>query len=304
MNIVFMGTPRFAAVCLEKIARFHNVAAVFSQPDKPVGRKHILTPPEVKVTAEKLGIPVFQPERLKDGEAEKIIRGLAPDAIVVAAYGKILPKGILSAPKYGCINVHGSLLPKYRGAAPIQWAVINGEKETGITTMLMNEGLDCGDILLKKSIPIGENETSGELFERLSVIGAELLIQTLEKIENNTVIAQKQNESEATFAPMLNKGMSPVDFSKPADEVRSLINGLSPWPAATAVISGETVKIYRSQTEELCGSAGSLLDGTKLIIACSDRSVRLLEVQPAGSKKMTDEEFMRGHKIQVGTKLG
>lgn len=304
MKIVFMGTPDFAAVCLEKIASKHSISAVFSQPDRPVGRKQVLTPPAVKVLAQKLDIPVFQPVKLRDSAVIEQLKSFEPDVIVVVAYGRILPKDILSIPKKGCINVHGSLLPKYRGAAPIQWSVINGDEYAGVTTMFMNEGLDTGDMLLKSQTPIGETETSGELFDRLAVMGAELLYQTLEKLEKDEVVPQKQNEDEATYAPLLDKSICPVDFSLPAKKVASKINGLSPWPAATCALGQEILKLYRAEVVT-CDSEerGRVLDDKKLIISCGDNAVRLLEVQLVGSKRMSDEDFLRGHKIPVGTKF-
>lgn len=304
MKIIFMGTPDFAAVCLKRIAAEHEISAVFSQPDKPVGRKRILTPPAVKKTAEELGIAVFQPEKLRDESIIEQIKYMAPEAVVVVAYGRILPPDILNIPKYGCINVHASLLPKYRGAAPIQWAVINGEEETGVTTMFMNEGLDTGDMLLKEKVKIGETETSGELFGRLSEIGAELLAKTLKQLETGGLKPKKQDDGSATYAPMLDKTLCPVDFSSDAKAVCSKINGLSPWPAATTLFNGETLKIYRAQTVDMSGREGTLLDDKKLIVACKKNAVRLLEVQLVGSKQMSDEDFLRGHKIQIGSTIG
>ncbi len=305
MNIVFMGTPDFAAVSLEKIAPKHNILAVYSQPDKPVGRKQIITPPAVKVAATKLNIPVYQPEKIKNNEEVlSHLTKLDPDVIVVVAYGKILPKEILEIAKFGCINVHGSLLPKYRGAAPIQWSVINGDEFAGVTTMFMNEGLDTGDMLLKAQTPIGETETAGELFDRLAVMGADLLDKTLEELEKGTLIPEKQNENEASYAPLLDKSICTVDFSLTAKEVCSKINGLSPWPAAVCNWNNDRLKLYRAQVVDASHTeCATLLDEKQLVISCADKAVRILEVQLVGSKRMSDEEFLRGHKISQGTRF-
>lgn len=305
MRIVFMGTPEFAAVSLEKIAQKHNILAVYSQPDRPVGRKQILTPPAVKISATKLGIDVFQPEKIKNNpEVITHLAELSPDLIVVVAYGKILPKEILQSAKFGCVNLHASLLPKYRGAAPIQWSVINGDEMAGVTTMFMNEGLDTGDMLLKAETPIGETETAGELFDRLAVLGADLLDETIEKLEKGEIVPQKQDEALATYAPMLDKSICEIDFSLTAKEVCSKINGLSPWPAATCFIGEDKIKLYKAQIIDIsCENSGILLDEKKLIVSCLDKAVRLLEVQLVGSKRMSDEDFLRGHKLPVGIKF-
>ncbi|MBR4242003.1 MAG: methionyl-tRNA formyltransferase, partial [Eubacterium sp.] len=255
MKIVFMGTPDFAVPCLEKLNKSNNeVVGVFSQPDKPVGRKQILTPPPVKAYAIENGIPVFQPEKLKDGKALEIIRKLSPDIIVVVAYGRILPKEILTAAKYGCINVHASLLPKYRGAAPIQWAVINGEEKTGVCVMQMDEGLDTGDILLVRECSIGENETSAELFDKLSLIGADALLETLSLIESGNIKPIKQPEGDFGYAKMITKELCPIDWNKSAREVHNLIRGLQTWPVATTVINSKTVKIHKSILSDVKGN--------------------------------------------------
>ena len=229
MRIVFMGTPDFAAAILERLVETgRNVVGVFSQPDKPVGRKQIVTPTATKVVAEKYGIPVFQPAKLRDGTALEIMKELSPDLTVVAAYGKILPKEILDVSPLGNVNVHGSLLPKYRGAAPIQWSVINGDEVTGVTTMYMAEGMDTGDMILKLETKIGEDETSGELFERLAKLGADSIEKTLELFDKGEVPREAQDESEATYAPMLKKEMGEIDFAKPAGEIKNLVRGMSP----------------------------------------------------------------------------
>lgn len=303
MNIVFMGTPDFAVPALEALAASkHKVSAVFTQPDKPRGRKMILTPPDVKVCAEKLGIPVFQPKTMKSEDSLNAVKSLAPDAIVVAAYGQILPKTVLDVPKYGCINIHGSLLPKYRGASPIQQAVLNGDKVTGLTTMLMDVGLDTGDILLQTKTEIGENETSGELFDRLAQMGGELILKTLSALEQGEVIPQKQDESLATHTSKIDKTLCPIDFSKSAYEVHNQIRGLYPWPVATAKLCGRTVKIHSSRVADKSGEIGTIISVNPLIIACKEKAVEILELQPEGKKRMSASAFAAGHKLSVGDK--
>lgn len=306
MRIVFMGTPDYAAVTLQKlIDEKYKIAAVFAQPDKPVGRKQILTPPETKVLAEKYNIPVFQPKTLRDGEAYKILKELNPDVIVVVAYGKILPKEILDLPKYGCINGHASLLPKLRGSAPIQWAIVNGEKQTGVTTMLMDEGMDTGDILETAVIDIGEQETAEELFDRLSVISADLMVSTLQKAELGTLNTVKQNESDATYAPIIKKEMAHLDFTKTADEICNAVRGFYSWPCAFCFINGKRIKVIKaaktSLTADECGVVIKADD--KLVISCKDGSVELVTVQPEGAKIMTAQGMLNGHKIPVGLKV-
>ena len=240
MNIIYMGTPDFAVPALKKLYESkHTVQAVFTQPDKPKGRKMVLTPPDVKVCAQELNIPVYQPTTFKSEEPLEIIKKYNPDVIVVAAYGKILPKAVLESAKYGCINIHGSLLPKYRGAAPIQQSVLNGDKVTGVTAMQMAEGLDTGDILTVIETKIGENETSGELFDRLSILGGELIIKTLEMLENGEIKPVKQDESKATHTSKIDKSFCPIDFTKSAYEVHNKVRGLNPWPIATAELNGK-----------------------------------------------------------------
>ncbi len=259
MRIVYMGTPDFAVPALEKLAQSpdYTVAAVFTQPDKPKGRKMVMTPPDVKVCAEKLGIPVFQPSSMRSEEAYNSLKELNPDVIVVAAYGQILPKAVLDLPKFGCVNIHGSLLPKYRGAAPIQQSVLDGEKVTGVTTMLMDVGLDTGDILLKAEIEIGENETAGELFDRLAVLGGELIVETLDKLAKGEITPQKQDESLATHTSKISKELCPIDFNKSAFEVHNKVRGLNPWPVAVTEIAGKTVKVYSSRVSDMSGAAGN-----------------------------------------------
>lgn len=309
MKIVFMGTPDFAVPTLNKLYESeHEIAAVFTQPDKPKGRGYKLAPPPVKVLALEHGTPVYQPESLKkQPEMWDVLKEIAPDVIVVAAYGKILPKQVLDIPKYHCVNVHGSLLPKYRGAAPIQWSVLNGDNETGITTMLMGEGLDTGDILLQRSTPIGENETAAELFDRLAEIGADLLIETLEKLEKGEITPVKQDEELATYASILTKDMCMIDFNKPVKEVHKKICGLSDWPCAVTTLDGKRLKVFRSQIvkDKMPGQqAGTVVDTKQFCVCCADGVIKLTEVQAEGSKRMRSEDYLRGKPITPGTILG
>ena len=277
--------------------------AVFTQPDKPRGRKMILTPPDVKVCAQQLGIPVYQPASMRTEEAYGSLKELNPDVIVVAAYGQILPKAVLDLPKYGCVNIHGSLLPKYRGAAPIQQSVLDGEKITGVTTMLMDVGLDTGDILQTAQTEIGENETSGELFDRLALLGGELIIKTLAALENGTVTPQKQDDSLATHTSKIDKALCPVDFNNSSNEVHNKVRGLNPWPVASVIIAGKRVKVYSTRLCDRSGEPGTILSLKPLIIACGSGSVELRELQPEGKKRMTAEAFVAGHKLNIGDRL-
>lgn len=301
MNIIYMGTPDFAVPALKKLYESkHTVQAVFTQPDKPRGRKMVLTPPDVKVCAQELNIPVYQPTTFKSKEPLEIIKKYNPDVIVVAAYGKLLPKAVLESAKYGCINIHGSLLPKYRGAAPIQQSVLNGDKVTGVTAMQMAEGLDTGDILTVIETKIGENETSGELFDRLSILGGELIIKTLEMLENGEIKPVKQDESKATHTSKIDKSFCPIDFTKSADEVHNKVRGLNPWPIATAELNGKKLKIYSTKVCEKNGKAGTIISIKPLIVACGSGSVEIIELQPEGKKRMPSAAFLAGHKLNIG----
>lgn len=302
MNVVYMGTPEFAVLPLDAIIKAgHNVTGVFTQPDKPKGRGYTLTPPPVKVRALESEIPVFQPNSMKDGEALKILEELNPDVIVVVAYGKILPKDILDLPKYGCVNVHASLLPKYRGAGPIQWCVLNGEEETGVTTMKMAEGLDTGDMLLKSATKIGENETAGELHDRLSQMGANLIIDTLTALENNTVVPEKQDDSLSNYAPMLTKELCKIDWNKSAQEIHNQVRGLNPWPVATAVVNSKKVKVFVTTISDKNGEAGKVLCENPLTVACGEKSLVIHELQLEGKKRMKSDDFVRGYRITTDT---
>ena len=306
MRIVFMGTPDFAAAILERlISTGRNVVGVFSQPDKPVGRKQIIEATPTKKLAQEHGIPVFQPTKMKDGTALEMMKSLSPDLVVVAAYGRILPKDLLDVPPLGCVNVHGSLLPKYRGAAPIQWSVINGDAVTGVTTMYMAEGMDTGDMILKLETEIGENETAGELFERLAVLGADSIEKTLALFDEGSVPRTPQNDAEATMAPMLKKEMGELDFNKSAAEIHNLVRGLCPWPVAFTFVDGKSVKVYRAdKAEGFSGAAGELLDEKRFIVGCGDGAVELVTVQPEGKKQMNGGDFIRGKRLVKGTTIG
>lgn len=307
MRIVFMGTPDYAVPSLQKLIDEHyEIAGVFTQPDKKVGRKQILTPSAVKELAERYELPVYQPQTLKDGSAYEILKSIAPDMIIVAAYGKILPKSILDLPKYGCVNVHASLLPKYRGAAPIQRAVLNGDVETGISIMQMDEGIDTGDLLYIVKTKIGINETSAELFDRLSVLGAEALIHTVKNIENGSTAAYKQ-EGESSYASMIDKSMSPIDWNRTAFEIHNQIRGLQTWPCAQTVICGKPVKIHASVLSDVSGGrAGEVIhSGKELIVSCGDgKCISVTRVQPAGKSKMDIRAFLVGNPVKPGTILG
>lgn len=308
MNIVFMGTPDFAVPSLEKLIEDdYNIKGVFTQPDKPVGRKHIITPPPVKQKAVEYNLPVYQPEKMKDGTAFEIIKNLNPDMIVVVAYGKILPKEIIDFPKYGCINIHGSLLPKLRGAAPIQWSVINGEKYAGVTSMRMDVGLDTGDMILKKEVEINFKETSGELYDRLSYVGAEVLHDTVIAIENGSAEYKKQDDSVSTYAPMLNKEISIIDWNETALTVYNKVRGLNPWPVAVSFLNGKKVKIISSDyVEKVNGNAGEIIDSSgKLVVCCGDgNGISITNLQLEGKKAMDVKSFISGNKIPAGTVFG
>ncbi len=305
MRIVFMGTPDFAVPTLERIlADGHEVTLVITQPDKPVGRKQVLTPPPVKVCAQAHGIPVYQPHSMKTEEALAMLTKEAPDVAVVVAFGQILPKAVLDVPRYGCINVHGSLLPRYRGAAPIQWAVINGEAEVGVTTMQMDVGLDTGDMLLCCSRPLPDDMTGGELHDVLAADGAALLSDTLIALANGTLHPQKQ-PAESNYASMLHKGLSPLDFEKSAKALHNQVRGMNPWPSASCRLHGKTMKVHRSAVgESTAMPAGTVCSLTPLSVACGDGvALQLLEVQFEGKQRMPSSDFLRGHAVAIGDVL-
>ena len=305
MRIVFMGTPDFASASLKKLIdeRF-DVVGVFTQPDKPKGRGMELSASPVKELALENGLPVFQPVKMRDGTALAQIKALEPDILVVVAYGRILPDDILAVPKYGAINVHGSLLPKYRGAAPIQWAVLNGDKITGVTTMYLASEMDTGDIIYTAKTEIGEYETSGELFDRLKDMGAELLVKTLRDIDAGTAPRAPQDHSKASYVTMLDKSICPIDWNKTPREVLKHIYGLQPWPVATMELEGKTVRVFAAKytdgkTEKVPGAVVST-DKGGLEIACADGETLLItELQAPGKKRMGAEDYLRGHQIKV-----
>lgn len=302
MRILFMGTPKFAACSLERLYRDgHDICAVFTQPDKPKNRGMKLTESPVKLFARSKNLPVYQPGSLKNPDTEAAIRELSPELIVVVAYGKILPKAILGIPPAGCVNVHASLLPKYRGAAPIQWAVLNGERETGVTVMHMAEELDAGDIISVKRTDILPLETAGGLFDRLMALGAELLGDTIPKIARGDAERFRQNPDEVTYAPPLTKAMSPIDWEKTGAEIVNQVRGLNPWPVAEAEIGGRKFKVFAAEsTESLPGKApGEIVSAGKagLEIACADGTVIITELQAPGKKRMRASAYLMGNPI-------
>ena len=304
MRIVFMGTPDFAVPCLQRLLEDgHEVPAVFTQPDKPVGRHAVLTPPPVKQLALSHGIPVYQPTKMRDGTVAALLRELAPDCLVVVAYGRILPQEILDVPPRGCVNIHGSLLPRYRGAAPIQWSVIRGETVTGVTSMFMDAGMDTGDIIDTLTTPIGENETAGELFERLAPLGAQLLSTTLAAIADGTVTRRPQNDAEATMAPMLEKAMGRLDLTRPARELHNQVRGMNPWPGAFCTAGGKTLKIHETRVAARSGAPGTLLCADPVTVACGEGALQLMTVQPEGKPRMAAEAWLRGARLPQGARL-
>lgn len=307
MKIIFMGTPDFAAASLEAlIASRHEIQAVVTQPDKPKGRKGELTPSPVKVIAKREGIKVYQPLKVRDEDFVETLRAYNPDVMVVVAFGQIIPLSILKMPKYGCVNIHGSLLPKYRGAAPIQWAVLDGEKETGITTILMDEGIDTGDILLKKTIKIDTDETSGSLFDKLMVLGAETILETLDELEKGSLTPTKQGESPTAYAKMLTKAMGLIDFTKSAKELDCFVRGMDPWPSAYTLLAGKTLKLWKVRAVDGSGKAGSVIEIGKesFTIACGEGAIEVLEVQLEGKKRMSAGDFLKGSTLNIGQELG
>ncbi len=299
MNVVFMGTPDFSLGCLEVLAKKHNVLGVFTQPDKPKGRGYELCPPPVKVRAEELGLKVYQPKSLRTGEAYDILKEFSPDAIIVVAYGKILPKEILELPKYGCINVHASLLPRHRGSSPIQWSIVCGDDKTGVTTMQMDEGIDTGDMLLKKEIKIEPTDTADSLHDKLALLGANALDETLDNIDS--IIPQKQPNEGVSHAPMISKEMALIDFSKTKEEIDWAVRGYNSWPCAYFFLNGKRIKVYSVSKSELKGNEGEVLAADdKFIVGCKNGAVELLEIQPEGKRRMYASDFLRGSRIEKG----
>ena len=307
MKIIFMGTPDFAVGTLRSLAEAgHEITLVVSQPDKPKGRGHAMVPTPVKVVAEELGIPGFQPVKIR--EAKDVLEKTEADVCVVAAFGQIIPASILHMKKYGCINVHASLLPKYRGAAPIQWAVIDGEKESGVTIMQMDEGLDTGDMLAKAIVPLDEKETGGSLFDKLSEAGGRLCVETLAKLEKGEITPEKQGESPTAYASMLDKKMGNIDWNKSAVVIERLVRGLNPWPSAYTHLDGKTLKIWACDVlpqSASKGESGEILEVTKdaIHVQTGDGILVLREIQLAGKARMDAGAFLRGYKVVPGTVL-
>ncbi len=309
MRIVFMGTPDFSVECLKAlVASEHEVVGVFCQPDKPVGRKQILTPPDVKVEALRHNLEVFQPVSLRNGAGVEILKKINPDLIIVVAYGKILPKDFLEYPKYGCINIHASILPKYRGASPIHFAVLNGDRITGVTAMQMDEGLDTGNILNVGTIEIGENDTTEYMYEVMAPLGAKVLMDTIKKLENGELTPIKQDESKASKVGLLSKDMSAIDWTATAFEIHNKIRGLYSWPGASTILNGKTLKIHSSVIANKKGNniPGEIVDATdKIIICCGDNNcIELKVVQLEGKKRMDVASFLNGYSLTKGTILG
>ena len=307
MRIVFMGTPDFAVPCLEALlAAGHEVAAVYSQPDKPIGRKQEILPTPVKACATAHGLPVCQPATLRTAEETARLAALAPDCVVVVAYGKLIPQEMLALPPKGFLNVHASLLPKYHGAAPIQWAVVNGEATTGVTTMLLDEGMDTGAILEQAAIPIGPEETAGDLFDRLAKMGADLLLSTLEKWERGALIPTPQEEAKATLAPIIRKEAARLDFALPAERLACAVRGFSPWPVAYTTLAGQRLKVFKARpagkTEKAPGALWQ--QGSSLFVACGEgTALELQEIQLEGGRRMTAADWLKGRPVAGGARL-
>jgi len=308
MRTVFMGTPDFAVPCLERLHELTEVVAVYTQPDRPQGRGLSQAPPAVKMAADRLGLPVRQPERLRRPAALAELRELEPDLIVVVAYAQLLPRQVLELPPYGCINVHASLLPAYRGGAPIHWAVLSGEEVSGVTTMLMAEQLDAGDMLLQASISIGPDETTGELHDRLAVLGADLLAETLVKLKQGQLQPRPQPATGVTYARNIQKSDGLIDWSKPASKLHNLVRGLNPWPAAFTYHQERMLRVWSSQLlpESEGGQPGMVLRLTSEgpVIATGEGALLLRSVQPANKRRMSGADYARGYGLQPGAILG
>lgn len=307
LRIIFMGTPDFACPTLTRlIERGEDVIAVVTQPDRPKGRGQKLVPPPVKVIAEKHGIPVLQPLKVRAPEVIAQIRELNPDLIIVVAFGQILPQSLLDIPRHGCINIHASLLPRYRGAAPLNWCLINGEAETGITTMQMDAGLDTGDMLVKRAIPIGPDEDAQSLHDRLSLLGADTIDETLDRLLAGTLIREQQNDSLTCYAPMLKKEDGLIDWSREPQQIGNLVRGLTPWPGAYTSLEGKTLKLYKVSVADGNGKPGEVIAAGKdgIIVACGSGSLRIEELQLEGRKRLSAPEFLAGCRLEPGSRLG
>ncbi len=301
-----MGTPDFAVPCLERlVAEGHEVSLVVTRADQPKGRGHKMTPPPVKECALQHNIPVLQPTTLKDDEVYDRLKAENADVFVVVAYGRILPQRVLDLPRYGCVNIHASLLPKYRGAAPIQWAVLNGETESGVTSMQMDAGLDTGDMLLSATVPITSDMTGGELHDALSALGADVLAQTVAALSEGTLAPQKQGDTTTPYAAMLDKSLCPLDFTKSAQTLHNQVRGLNPWPSAQCRCEGKLLKVHKTAVgEAVSAPIGTVVKLDPLTVACGENtSLILLEIQAEGAKRMAVSDFLRGHALAVGTVL-
>ncbi len=312
MRIVFFGTPEFAVPSLERLAESaHEVALVVSRPDKPVGRKQVLTPPPVVVRARELGLPVEQPRKLKSGPFPERFRELGPDAAVVVAYGRFIPAPMLEVPRHGFVNLHPSLLPRHRGPSPIQWALASGDRVTGVTTMLIDEGMDTGPILLQREVPIRPGETAPELSSRLAVEGAALLVETLDGLEAGTVVPTPQPEDGATVTPLLDRGMGVVDWSLPAEAILARLRGFTPWPGLHTVFRGERLKLHALEPVDPPPPGdeppGTVLaaDGRGIVVRCGEGSaLRITALQREGRRRMAADAFLAGERVEPGERLG
>ena len=301
MRVVFMGTPDIAATCLKKIIEDGmDVVAVYTQPDRPKGRGMKVVFSAVKEVAISHNLPVFQPEHFREEETVEQLRALQPDVLAVVAYGRILPQRVLDIPKLGGINIHASLLPQYRGSAPYQWAVLDGLAETGVSAQYMAAKMDAGDVIGVAKTPIGENETAGQLLDRLAVLGADLLRDTLRQVENGTAVATKQDESAVTYAPMLDKSMCPIDFTKSARQIHNQVRCLHPWPVATMELKGQRFKVHETRVLDRSGKPGEILELNKqgLVIACGEGAIEIRQLQAEGGKRMAAPDYFRGHPLE------
>ncbi len=314
MKIVYMGTPDFAVTPLKSIYEAgHEIVGVYTQPDRQKGRGKKFLPSDVKVAATELGLDIYQPEKLRDTEAVEVLKGLSPDLVVVAAYGQILSEVVLGIPKYGCINIHASLLPKYRGASPIEASILSGDEETGVTIMYMAKGLDTGDVISQASIPIGRHNTE-TLTKALSELGADLIVKTISDIESGKAERIPQNDSESSYAGKLDKAMGELDFGKSAEELERLIRAMYPWPCAYTYFDGKTLKIIDSEvvslTDEILGDTsiteGCVAEVTKkyFVIRCKNQGLKILKLQPEGKKPMDTVAFLNGYKVSIGDRFG
>jgi len=301
MRVVFMGTPDIAATCLKQILQDgFDVVAVYTQPDRPKGRGMKMVYSPVKELALQHGLPVFQPENFREEETVQQLRDLQPDAVAVVAYGRILPQRVLDIPKMGCINIHASLLPQYRGSAPYQWAVLDGCAETGVSAQFMAAKMDAGDVIGVRKTTIGENETAGQLYDRLTVLSADLLCDTLRQVKAGTAVGVAQDEAAVTYAPMLDKSMCPIDFTKSAQQIHNQVRGLHPWPVATMELKGRRFKVHETRVLDRSGAPGEILELNKsgLVIACGEGAIEIRQLQAEGGKRMAAPDYFRGHPLE------